>query len=435
MSAPAPVMPARRGACPGLSAPMATGDGLLVRLHPIGTVPLAAFAGLCRAARRHGNGVVEITARGSIQVRGLSVHSAPEFAANIAALGITAADGVPVLSDALAGIDNGEIFDAAALAAKLRGVLAQRAMAGQLSPKVSVAIDGGGALGLAGIAADIRLRAQAHDGKAAIRVAVGGDATRAVPLGLVALADGIETAAKLLAIIAQRGREQRARNIVASEGAAAFRAAISGLLISGPVPDSRLRGNERRTPSPIGTYALRGGSLACGIGLAFGHSDATALEHLADAANDAGASGFRAAPGRALIAVGLPPQSASAFAAAADNLGFVVHADDPRLHVFACAGAPICGSAHIASRAMAPGIASQVASLGDDAFTVHISGCAKGCAHAAPAALTVVGTLDGCALIADGSARDAPFALVAALELPEAIARFARRRKREATHA
>ena len=62
----------RRGACPGLSAPMPTGDGLLVRLLPIGTIPLAAFAQLCAAARREGNGIIEVTGRGSIQVRGLN---------------------------------------------------------------------------------------------------------------------------------------------------------------------------------------------------------------------------------------------------------------------------------------------------------------------------------------------------------------------------
>ena len=67
----------RRGACPGLSAPMPTGDGLLVRLLPIGTIPLAAFAHLCAAARRYGNGIVEVTGRGSIQVRGLNAASAP----------------------------------------------------------------------------------------------------------------------------------------------------------------------------------------------------------------------------------------------------------------------------------------------------------------------------------------------------------------------
>ena len=67
--------PPRRGVCPGLSRPLPTGDGLLARLRPTGTIAPDAFAALCAAARAHGNGIVEITARGSIQVRGLSAHS------------------------------------------------------------------------------------------------------------------------------------------------------------------------------------------------------------------------------------------------------------------------------------------------------------------------------------------------------------------------
>ena len=61
----------RRGACPGLSAPMPTGDGLLVRLMPTDSVVVADLLALCAAARRDGNGTIEITARGSLQVRGL----------------------------------------------------------------------------------------------------------------------------------------------------------------------------------------------------------------------------------------------------------------------------------------------------------------------------------------------------------------------------
>ncbi len=64
--------PRRRGACPGLSVPMPTGDGLLARLMPTGPVRLDAFRALCASARRHGNGTIEVTARGSLQVRGLS---------------------------------------------------------------------------------------------------------------------------------------------------------------------------------------------------------------------------------------------------------------------------------------------------------------------------------------------------------------------------
>jgi hypothetical protein len=36
---------------------MPTGDGLLVRLLPGGTIALDAFRRLCAAAREHGNGV------------------------------------------------------------------------------------------------------------------------------------------------------------------------------------------------------------------------------------------------------------------------------------------------------------------------------------------------------------------------------------------
>ena len=92
----------RRGACPGLSAPMPTGDGLLVRLRmPTDSVVVADLLALCAAARRHGNGTIEITTRGSLQVRGLSASSAPAFARAVAELGIAASDGLSVLADPL----------------------------------------------------------------------------------------------------------------------------------------------------------------------------------------------------------------------------------------------------------------------------------------------------------------------------------------------
>src|SRR5580658_4757646 len=163
----------RRGACPGLSAPMPTGDGLLVRLRPIGTVSIAAFRKLCAAARQHGNGVVEITARGSIQVRGLSAASAPRFADAIASLGIAAEDGIPVIANALAGLDPDELIDAGTLAANLRRALGVTSLPRRLAPKVSVAIDGGSDLYT--LSADVRLHAELANGTVALRVSVGSD--------------------------------------------------------------------------------------------------------------------------------------------------------------------------------------------------------------------------------------------------------------------
>lgn len=421
--------PLRRGACPGLSAPMQTGDGLLVRLRPIGTIAVAALTGLCAAARAHGNGVVEVTARGSIQVRGLTAASAPRFAAAVGALGIAAESGVPVHTNPLAGLDAEEIFDASALAADLRQALARSNLAARLSPKISVAVDGGGTLDLNALSADVRLSAELINDRVALRLSVAGDGAGAADIGAVKPADAVAAAIRVLEVIAQRDRTARARDVLAAEGAEPFRAAVASLLIS-----DAPRARAGKTSDAIGPHRLRDGSFAYGAGLAFGHAGAASLQDLAAAAAAAGTDAIRAAPGRALIAVGLAQETLPSFVSEAERLGFIVRAGDPRRHVVACAGAPICTSAFIAARAMAPVIAEKAARLLDGSLTIHLSGCTKGCAHCGAAALTVVGTPEGCALVANGSARDAPFAVVAPNDLAAAIARHARPRMREAGH-
>jgi precorrin-3B synthase len=423
--------PFRRGTCPGLSAPMQTGDGLLVRLLPIGTISLAVFIALCAAAREHGNGVVEVTARGSIQVRGLSPVSAPRFAKAVAVLGIAAADGIAVHASPLAGLDPDEILDAEKLAADVRCALAGQALAVKLAPKIAVTVDGGGALGLDGLSADVRLRAVLKGGRAVLSVSVGGDRDGATELGFVAPADATVAVARILETIVQRGGDVRARDIIDREGVEPFGLAIRDLL-GGPELDSRLRGNERKPV--IGPHPLRDGAFGCGVGLAFGHADATSLENLTEAAVARGTAGLRAAPDRVLIFVGFSPEALRAFVADAAQLGFIVRADDPRRFVVACAGAPICSSAHIAARALAPRIAVACADSLGARCTIHLSGCAKGCAHPAPAALTVVGTAEGCGLVANGTARDAPLEMVTVGELPAALARHARAPTGEAHH-
>jgi precorrin-3B synthase len=410
---------------------MPTGDGLLVRLLPIGTIPLATFGALCAAARTHGNGVIEVTSRGSIQVRGLSAVSAPAFEAAVTVLGIAAEDGGPVHCNPLTGIEPEEIFDAGALAGALRRRMMQQSMAARLSAKVSVAIDGAGLLNLATLPADIRLRALATADGVMLRLSVGGDESSAADLGILAPADSIEAVMRLLGVLAKRGPTTRARDVLAREGVTAFRSATDGLVISARPHES---GNEQVTSSPIGLHRLRDGLQAYGMGLAFGHANAASLENLVAAAEAVGATGFRMAPGRALLAIGLKPQTTLAFIAGAKRQGFIVRAGDPRRRVVACAGAPICASAHMASRAMAPALAEHSATEFSDGKTIHVSGCAKGCAQASPAALTIVGTPEGCALIANGSTRDAPFAIVPANELPAAITQYVREQRRKRDH-
>ncbi len=153
-------------------------------------------------------------------------------------------------------------------------------------------------LDLDSIAADVRLRADANDGVAALCVSVGGDGRSATHLGCVTARDGVEAAVRLLDVLAQRGRDARIARHCRGGGRRG-------------VP-LRCRRSDRRMmePAPIcnGEFSgcrsacirLRDETFAYGVGLAFGHADATSLQRLTEAAKAAGASGMRAAPGRAL---------------------------------------------------------------------------------------------------------------------------------------
>jgi precorrin-3B synthase len=433
----------RRGACPGLSAPMPTGDGLLVRLMPTDSVAVADLLALCAAARRDGNGTIEITARGSLQVRGLSPSSAPAFARAVAELGIAASDGLSVVTDPLPD-DPESVIDPRPVAVMVRRAVAQASL--ELSAKVSVIIDGGGRLHVDALPADIRFRALRSVERPLLQVSIGGDAASATSLGAIALPATNDVALALLRAIAAQGPHARAAELVAAVGIEHLQSLIGDHLQCAPTA-------PRRSPAEmIGTHRLRDGSMAVGVALPFGHLHSNALAALARLAGTYGVHSVRLAARRALLLLGVAPENADALAHAAARLGLIVDADDPRRRIVACPGKPACASGFIAARALATEVARHLGSLGrhaplhaghpvtparmilaaevtgssayaddDDREVtptqhasrpsdeiIHISGCAKGCAHPGAAALTVVGTERGCGIVHASSARAVP---------------------------
>ncbi|HEY6600603.1 MAG TPA: precorrin-3B synthase [Xanthobacteraceae bacterium] len=405
----------RRGACPALSQPMATGDGLLVRMTPTGaTMSCQAFAALCAAARSCGNGVIEITSRGSLQIRGMTENSAQQFATAVGSIEVPFCEGPPVLINPLTGLDPDEALDMSAIAAELRRALAAAAFSSDIGPKVCIALDGGGVLHLDAVAADVRM--QTEPGGACL-VGAAGDAESVTPLGAVATEDAVEAVMAIVRVIAAAGPMARARDIIAAHGAEAFCQAIADILIDHARPP------RRTAAEPIGAHALRDGSVGVGLGLAFGHADASALEELTHAAATAGAMGLRTAPGRALLVLGIPRHGAARLAEMAQRLGFIVRPEDPRRKVIACAGAPVCAAGEIATRALAPVLARMATVAG--APMVHVSGCAKGCACPRSMPLTVVGMEGRCGVVVNGSARDEPVVILGPEALPDALSRVA----------
>ena len=403
---------------------MQTGDGLLARLPQGGRAfSLDALSRLAAAANRFGNGLIEVTARGSLQIRGLSPGSALGFSGAITALGVTGTVGPPIVGNPLAGLDPTEIADVSPLVALLRARCDAVAATIPLGAKISVAVDGGGVLHLDAIAADIRLRADGRGGRLLYHLAVGGDGTTATRLGAVPPDAAGEAVASLLAVIGRHGGI-RARDIVESDGAGVFASAVANMLVDTGPPE------PRAAAEPIGRHPLRDGAVAVGVGLAFGQAAAGQVIALVEAARIAGASAIVPAEGRALLALGVRRDLAAGLAAAADRLGFITRADDSRRSVIACSGAPACAAGKMPARDIAPALVAAASGILDGSVRIHLSGCAKGCAHAGPADLTLVGSDGVYGLVVGGDARAAPSVFLTARSLADDIAALGDRVRR-----
>ncbi|TIS52025.1 precorrin-3B synthase [Mesorhizobium sp.] len=436
----------RRGACPALSAPMQTGDGLLVRLNPVaGGLAPKSLTGLCESALRHGNGIMEVTARGSLQIRGLTAESARLLAAEVDALGIAVRTGVPVETGPLAGIDPQEIADPRPLAERIRAAIEEAGLTARLGPKVSVVIDGGGQLAMDALTADVRLKAVRAGAAIQWRVSIAGDARSAKPLATVDGDAARDIAVAALRMVAEKGREAHTRDLTKrqlaslagwhsfappsvlpdispSRGEIELSPSVSPISnaeseeparelpispLEGEMSGRTEGGAVERPRSTLGLFNLNNGH-AIGIALPFGSMPAQNLIDLASQASNLDVIEIRLAPGRALLLLGLSPSACLSLQATASTLGFVTSPADPRTRIAACPGTPACASGRIATRAIAETVAAESADLLDPSLTLHISGCAKGCAHPGPAALTLVGDENGAGLVVDGTAKALP---------------------------
>lgn len=368
---------ARRGACPTLAEPMQTGDGLLSRVRVAnGILTPQRLATLASLAQAHGNGIVEVTARGNLQVRGLRPETAGRFASDVTAV-ISVETGLVVETSPIAGLDRREIADARPLARRIRQEAA--GLASQLGPKVSVVIDGGGQISLGALKADIRLLAL--DPFRWVVTLGGGKPQIMDEAGAVAAATAV------LGALSALGPEARATDL--------FPASRTSAPDANPLPSRQHVG--------AGLLDLRNG-FTVPVALPFGSGKSTEIIALARAAEGAGIATIRLAPDHTLLLDNAP----EALIRRATKLGFITDPADPRRRVSACIGSRGCASGFVAAREMADRLATHV----QPGEHLHVSGCAKGCAHPRRAEVTLVGRADGIGLVIDGRAGDTPLEIL-----------------------
>lgn len=395
--------PEIKGWCPGAFAPMQSNDGLLMRAKVIGSrISSRQLSALAAISEDCGNGLVDLSQRAQLQLRGVTEATLQEALKRLDAAGLLPSDAAAeritnIVASPLAGIDPAAAFDANALANELAQALQADVQLRALPAKFLFAIEDGGALLLRDVDADIRLEA---DG-ANISVSFAGADLSITANVNKAVSVALELARAFVALRGEAFEQRRMGRLVAAVGADAV-LKQAGLTAT---PRQRVTATLRAF---LGARDENGLSYA-GVAAPSGRWRAQEVMRLSALADEHGIGELRLTPWRAFLLPTATLAAAEEIIAAAVPLGLILSQEDARLAVVACPGAPECPQAQGETRAHLAHLAPLAQKLaGADGVGLHISGCAKGCARPKSSAVTLIASNGLFDLIDHGRASDAP---------------------------
>jgi precorrin-3B synthase len=377
-------------ACPGLFRIVPARDGGICRLRlAFGHLSAPAARAIAGIARRHTNGVIDITNRANLQLRGVAPAGDAALIADLVAAGLgpsrPEADGARnVLVSPTAGIDPAQAFDALPVAAAIDAFLQSDGIAERLNPKFGVSLDAGESLAAIDHPNDIWLAAMG-DGKVALGIAgTIAHAARGMPYVVFAEADAataVNAAIALFLELAGTDPEiRRYRDLLKTASRDEILARLGGEL--------RRDVWIRATPRPrghVGIHPQRGGKWFLGAVPPLGRLSPAMLEDLASLAETYGDGTLRLTPWQSVVLPGIADPPAAAKAAAA--VGLIVDPASPLAAIVACSGSSGCASAMADTKTDALVLARDLGDLGGR--TVHLTGCGKSCAVAGTADVTL----------------------------------------------
>ena len=356
------------GWCPGALRPMMSGDGLVLRIRvPLGRLSRAQARAVAALSQRYGNGILDLSSRANLQMRGLSEQDHAPLIAALQDLGLVDTDAATESRRNVLVAPFWSVGDQThSLAQQLSEALID-ATDLQLPGKFGFAVDTGPAPVLRQTAADIRIERTSD--------------------GLVLIADGADRGLAVTPATAAAEALSLARWFLDQGGAPDGRGRMQPLIARRAPPSAH--GATLTAPAPQQHL----GQVASGrlVGLEFGQITATSFAALA------AQGALRLTPWRMLLV-----ETTNDIQPLPD---LILDATDPRLQVSACTGAPGCLQALSNTRDLARDLAPSV----PPGRQLHVSGCAKGCAHPGVAPLTLTATgADTFNLIYHGTASDQP---------------------------
>ncbi|WP_240979459.1 cobalamin biosynthesis protein CobG [Streptomyces sp. HNM0574] len=398
-STPGPSVPNRgdapvrdRGdACPGALRLHRADDGSLARIRiPAGELTPARAAVVADAAERLGDGRIDITSRGNLQLRGLPGGCGGELGALLEAAGLLPSArherARNIVASPLSGLDGAGRADVRPWARELDALLCASGPAAELSGRFLFACDDGRG-DVAALGADVTLLAL-PDGAALLRAGAGRAALRvaaaSAPRAALLAAETFLTVAGERAVPGERAtRAWRVRELP-PDGTPFLDRLVPVLAGAGVdaeyVPDAAFPSAGAR-PEP-GLVEGPGG-VALSVLAPLGRLTSAQWRLLAGLAARAGAAPeLRVTPWRGVVVPGAGGPEALREAAEA---GLVTRGGSPWLGVGACTGLPGCAKSHRDVRADAAravdGPNTGPGGGGSRPLPVYWSGCERRCGH------------------------------------------------------
>lgn len=390
LPSPSALVP-RPSACPGLLRIVPARDGGLCRVKlPGGQLTAAQARAIAAASMRWASGVLELTNRANLQLRGVRQDGAAALVAELQAAGLGPADPAAddvrnLLLSPSAGRDPQQLRDVRPLAAELLALLEGDRRLHGLSAKFALQLDGGEALARLDHPHDVWLSARAES----YVLGLAGTPLD-IPVGLIAPGQEVATVARLLhRFLDLAGPEQhRMRQLLAQRTLAELLADLDLDLL--PVPPSL------RAPADaalrLGSHQQRQtGFNWIGAQPALGRLPAKSLATVADLAEHHGNGDLHLTPWQGLLLPDVPVDQASELLAALKLLDLTTDPAAPLARLVACTGSQGCAK----GRADTKGDALRLAERLPAGVEVHLSGCPRSCALAGQAPHTLLAMAPG----------------------------------------
>ncbi|MFE0627342.1 precorrin-3B synthase [Streptomyces sp. NPDC058864] len=413
----------RDDACPGALRLHAADDGALARIRiPGGLLTIRQAEAAATAADRLGDGRIDLTSRGNLQVRGLRDPGAgTELAALLGEAGLLPSwaheRARNLVASPLAGLDGRGHGDLRCWIRELDALLCASPAAAGLSGRFLFALDDGRG-DTAALRADVTLIARPGAATAELRLA--GQPVAELP-ATEAPRWAVRAAETFLTLAAERGaRAWRIADIDPDGDELAARLRAEGappVPPAGPSdagPSDATAGCPPRlglVPHPDGT------TCALSVGVRLGRLTTGAWRLLAQVAGS-GAGELRVTPWRGVVLPGLPRAAAQDALDRLTAAGFLTGEDSPWRGATACAGRPGCAKSLADVRADAGAALRDAApGPGHRLLPVHFSGCERRCGHPDGSWVDVVAGADGRYRLATAGA----VSTAAAADLPAAL--------------